>query len=63
MKLLKVFVRAKCVCGKWVNVPAEDLEEESFKKFLLHKMAEAGIVFASPSEEETILRTATCKCE
>lgn len=44
--MAKVYVRAKTSDNRWATVDAMDLTDESFKKFILNKLAEAGIVAA-----------------
>jgi hypothetical protein len=43
---MQVFVRAKTSDNRWATVNALDLTDESFKRFVLTKLVEAGIVTA-----------------
>ena len=40
----EVYVRAQTSDNRWATVNAMDLTDESFKRFVLNKLAEAGIV-------------------
>jgi len=42
----QVFVRALNAQGKWDTVDVLDLDEESFRRFVLTKLDEAGMVTA-----------------
>ena len=39
-----VYVRAQTSDNRWATINAVDLTDDSFKKFVLHHLAEAGIV-------------------
>lgn len=43
---MQVFVRAKTSDNRWATVNALDLTDDSFKRFVLTKLVEAGIVTA-----------------
>ena len=53
-----VFVRAQTSDNRWETVNAMDLTDESFKRFVLNKLAEAGIV-ASLFDEGASLQLET----
>lgn len=53
-----VFVRAQTSDNRWATINAMDLTDESFKRFVLHHLAEAGIV-ASLFDEGASLRLET----
>lgn len=53
-----VYVRAQTSDNRWATVNAMDLTDESFKRFILHQLAEAGIV-ASLFEEGASLHLET----
>ena len=53
-----VFVRPQTSDGRWATVNAVDLTDESFKRFVLHQLAEAGIV-ASLYDEGASLQLET----
>lgn len=55
--MFNVYVRAKTSDNRWATVNAMDLTEESFKRFILTKLAEAGIVVALVDEGEYELHT------
>lgn len=53
-----VYVRAKTADGRWASVDAADLDERSFREFVLRKLNEAEIVFSvtgNPPEYSTAL--------
>jgi hypothetical protein len=58
-----VFVRAKTSDNRWATVNAMDLTDESFKRFVLTKLAEAGIVGAIIDEGDVSLETNLTKLE
>ncbi len=47
----QVFVRALNSEGHWSSVDALDLDEESFKRFVLAGLTKVGIIFALMKEE------------
>jgi hypothetical protein len=57
----RVFVRAKTSDGRWTAVNVADLDERSFRMFILHKIAEAGLVGAVVDAEELELTTPLTK--
>ena len=59
----KVFVRAQTSDNRWATVDAMDLTDESFKRFVLNKLAEAGIVAAMSEDAPYNLKTHLTKLE
>ena len=45
-----VFVRAKTSDDRWASVDAEDLDEKSFRQFVLQKLMEGGLVVGVMAE-------------
>lgn len=58
-----VYVRAQTSDNRWATVNAMDLTDESFKRFVLGKLAEAGIVGALVDEGDVSLKTNLTKAE
>ena len=58
-----VYVRAQTSDNRWATVNAMDLTDESFKRFVLNKLAEAGIVGALIDEGDVSLETNLTKFE
>jgi hypothetical protein len=56
-----VYVRAKTSDDRWATVAAEQLTDESFKIFVLRKMAEAGIVAGIVDDGRVDLETELTK--
>jgi hypothetical protein len=59
MKREQVFVRAIDKNEKWAAVDALDLDDESFRAFILEKLHQAGLIYGTmPDEkgEEIVLR-------
>jgi len=50
MKKGQVFVRAKMNDGSWGNVDILDLNDESFRAFIIQKFIDIGIVCAIKDE-------------
>jgi hypothetical protein len=59
----EVYVRAQTIDNRWASVNAMDLTDESFKRFVLNKLAEAGIVGALVDESEVSLKTHLTKAQ
>lgn len=59
----EVFVRAQTSDNRWATVNAMDLTDESFKRFVLNKLAEAGIVGALVDEGDVFYETNLTKIE
>jgi len=47
-----VYVRATTPSGRWRTVPAEDLDERSFRILMLKAMAKAGLFVAIVDERD-----------
>ena len=60
---MQVFVRAKTADSRWATVDAMDLTDESFKRFILTKLAEAGIVAAMGDNSYMDLETNLTKTQ
>ena len=61
--MMQVFVRAKTSDNRWATVNALDLTDESFKRFILTKLAEAGIVAAMGDNSYMDLETELTKVQ
>lgn len=48
---MTVYVRAQDETGKFGSANAMDLDDESFRRFVLDRMANSGVVIATPTEE------------
>lgn len=60
----EVYVRAQTSDGLWATVDAMDLTDESFKRFVLHHLAEAGMIASLYDEDATLkLETNLTKAE
>ena len=59
----EVFIRAKTSDDRWASVNAADLDERSFRLFLLNALAEAGLFVALKSEIPTELKTPLTKAQ
>ena len=59
MQRIEVYVRARTPKGRWVSANALDLNEDSFRRLLLRKMVEAGMLVGVrvPDVEEPIYET------
>lgn len=58
-----VYVRAKTRDGQWSTINAMDLDEQSFKLFVLERLANAGMLVAIRGEEEIVKTTPYTKEE
>lgn len=50
-----VYVRAKSPSGKWGAFDALDLTDESFRRFVLRNLVDAGCVVALMDEHEAVV--------
>lgn len=50
MKRGQIFVRAKSPSGKWGNHDALDLDDKSFRAFILDRLFRAGLVVGLKDE-------------
>jgi hypothetical protein len=50
VKRQQVFVRAESPSGKWGNHDVLDLEDDSFKAFVIDRLMKAGVVTSIKSE-------------
>lgn len=62
-EFLEVFIRAKTADNRWASVNAADLDERSFRLFILNALAEAGLFCAVKCDERPVLRTPLNKAE
>lgn len=61
---MEVYVRAKTSDNRWATVNAMDLTDESFKRFILRSLAQAGIIAAIIDDGSTFdLETDLTKTE
>lgn len=61
---MEVFVRAKTSDNRWATVNAMDLTDESFKRFILRTLVNAGLLAAIIDDGSTIdLQTPLTKVE
>ncbi len=61
---MEVYVRARTADDRWATVNAMDLTDESFKRFILRALAQAGIVAAIVDDGSTVdLETKLTKTE
>ena len=58
-----VYVRAQTSDNRWATVNAMDLTNESFKRFVLNKLAEAGIVSSIVDESDIFYETELTKAQ
>ena len=63
IKRSQIFVRAKNKAGKWVNADVLDLDDESFRAFVMWRLMEADLVCSLKDYivlgEPLVLRTRT----
>ena len=59
----EVYVRAQTSDNRWATVNAMDLTDESFKRFVLNKLAEAGIVGSIIDESDVFYETELTKAQ
>lgn len=63
IKLNQIFVRAKNKRGKWINADVMELDDESFRAFVMHRLFESGLVCGIRPDavegEPIVLRTRT----
>jgi len=58
-----VYVRAKTADGRWASVDAADLDDRSFREFVLRVLAECGLVVSVIGNPPNELKTPLTKAQ